>query len=160
MPSSPGPGATAPDEVTHVLDMVLLDWLKQGPDMRTDRDMNQAIVLMRPNLPNGYYPKVTGRRILVADQFVAKRSSYKQIVNSYKQIVKLEQGTRWVVSTEGNDNIGPHCLQIGKIEIRGDTGRVEISQNRRFNLGGSGGLYVLTRTDIGWTVKLTEVWKS
>jgi hypothetical protein len=158
-------GVPVRDNISQMLDLVLSNWVKEGPDMRSIKELDEAIVLMRKNLPLGYQPQVAGRRILIADQFIAKRSSYAQIVE-----LRMDD---WVVLREGEvverllgldsspqAKIGPHCLQIDKVEVRGVTGRIKISQNRRFNLGSSGGTYLLKRTDSGWTLKLTEVWLS
>ena len=151
------------DDASKVLDLVLAHWCKEGPYMRSVEDLDEAIILMRKNLPEGYRPRISGRRILIADYFIAKRSSYTQFIPQHR-VLRLD-GTIGmyddkIVLREGEDNIGPNCLHIDKMEIRGDTGRIEISRNRRFNMGSNGGTYELKRTDSGWTFELTNCWQS
>ena len=139
------PQATIPpDELADILDQVLSDWVRNGADVqRVDNDV-EGIVLMRRNLPQGYRPRVPGRRIVVADYFVPKQSSY--------EILERAQKPGEVYLREGEDNIGPLCIYIEGISIEDGVVTIQLAMNKRFNLGASSARYTAKRTPDGWVV--------
>ena len=100
---------------------------------------------MRKNLPEGYRPRVPGRRIVVADYFVPKQSSY--------EILERAQEPGEVYLREGEDNIGPLCIHIEHVSMKDGVVSIKLAMNKRFNLGGSFAEYTAKRTPDGWVVR-------
>ena len=64
-------------------------------------------------------------------------------------------------TSRGDAVFGWRAVEIKSIHVDGNRARVEIIQNERHNLGGSGGTLNLTRENGQWQIHgLVQIWQS
>jgi hypothetical protein len=142
----PAPDATPRPEAHIVLDLVLADWLKTSPNLTgTDRPLkpDEAIVLLRKNLPAGYEPKVAGRQILISDR--SRKDGVKEPLTGKPSGAEKQ--------APAPAKLSPHVLQVDQVKVEGDKATVKVSDNRHHYLGASGATYQLDRTPRGWMIR-------
>jgi hypothetical protein len=171
--------ATIPDHRAALLDNVIGDWLAAVDARRVRqtelRNRPRVVVLLASNLPTDYRPNIKGWTIIRVEQSDPEappsqvRVGQTEYQFNYRSIHVVKQSLATVRRlgeapplpiTQTIEVDDPIVLRIDQLNIRGDSAEVKISQNRHYNLGGSGTTYTAQRIDGVWQCRNETTWMS